>query len=310
MVAATTARGVRAVRAGFADRPPAERLAYAAGAVMVAVGLTHLGWWLVVGGPWDGAVSLRKPFAFGVSFGVTTATLGWVAGRLRVNRRLGGVAVVAMVVANLYEVGWVTVQRARGVPSHFAPEGPDAVAFALGGVAIAVTVAVVVWLALVAFRRDGGDPLVLAFRAGLLILLVGSAVGGWMIQAGNAAAIDGVAPTSTIAPGGLMKIPHAVGLHGIQTLPVLALLARRGLPPVAARRWVGVGSAGYTLLTAASILQTAAGRAPGEPGAAVAGLALVGLLLLAAAFVAALLRRGRAPSSPDAIPARSGSTPA
>jgi hypothetical protein len=34
---------------------------------------------VVTGGSWEGPVSWRKPMSFGLSFGVTLATIGWVA---------------------------------------------------------------------------------------------------------------------------------------------------------------------------------------------------------------------------------------
>jgi hypothetical protein len=66
---------------------PAQRFASLVGGALVLVGLAHLTAWLVAGGAWQGPVSFRKPTTFGISFGLTTSTLAWVTGRLRIADR-------------------------------------------------------------------------------------------------------------------------------------------------------------------------------------------------------------------------------
>jgi len=82
---------------------PAQRLGYVVGGALVLVGVAHLLAWLAVGGAWQGPVSFRKPTTFGVSFGLTTITLAWVAGRLRISGRTGWllVGVVATLLATV-----------------------------------------------------------------------------------------------------------------------------------------------------------------------------------------------------------------
>jgi hypothetical protein len=63
------------------------RAAVVVGLTLMAVGLTHAAAFVVVGGPWQGPVAWRKPFAFGLSFGLTTVTVAWLVARLRVGRR-------------------------------------------------------------------------------------------------------------------------------------------------------------------------------------------------------------------------------
>src|SRR5512132_2430668 len=64
---------------------PAQRFASLVGGTLILVGLAHLSAWLVVGGAWQGPVSLRKPTTFGISFGLTTSTLAWFTGQLQVS---------------------------------------------------------------------------------------------------------------------------------------------------------------------------------------------------------------------------------
>ncbi len=242
---------------------PAQRFAYLAGGALILAGLAHLAAWLVAGGAWQGPVSFRKPATFGVSFGLTTITVAWITGRLRVTGRTRWLLLGPLAAADATEVAWVAVQRWRGVASHFN----------------------------FATTLQAAPSMAVAIRAGLLILLVAQGVGGWMIGHGVGPASDGVTQgLTTVGPAGVMKVPHAVAMHAIQVLPALAwLLSFAALPE---RRRVGLvwaASVGYGALVAVSVAQTAAGRAPFDLGVATAALSLAGVALLGTAFVAALL---------------------
>jgi hypothetical protein len=272
---------------------PWQRLGYLVGGALILVGLGHLVAWLVVGGAWAGPVSFRKPTTFGISFGLTTVTLAWIAGHLRISDRTGWLLLVPLAAADTLEVVWVSVQRWRGVGSHFNFDTPlDSSLFVLGGAAIAVAAAAILVLTALAFTAMEATPsMALAIRAGLLILLVAQGVGGWMIQHGVGPAGDGVREgLTTFGAAGVMKVPHAVGIHGVQVLPALAwLLSFADLPE---RRRVGLvrtAVLGYVALLAVSLLQVATGAAPFHVGVAAAALYLLGVALLGAAFVAALL---------------------
>src|SRR4029453_11942235 len=154
-------------------RPP-QRFAAIVGAALVGAGLAPLVAWLLVGGAWAGPISFRKPTTFGLSFGLTTITLAWVTGHLRISDRTRWLLLGPLAVADTYEVVWVSVQRWRGVASHFNfGTGLDTGLFLVGGAAIAVTVAVIVALTVLAFTAVRTTPsMAVAIRAGLLILLV------------------------------------------------------------------------------------------------------------------------------------------
>ncbi len=185
------------------------------------------------------------------------------------------------------------MQRWRGVPSHFNFDTTlDTFLFLVGGAAIAVTVTVIVVLTVLAFTAMSAPPsMALAIRAGLLILLVAQAVGGWMIQHGVGPAGEGVTTgLTTFGPAGVMKVPHAVAMHAIQALPALAwLLSFAALPERRRVALVGTATLGYAALVVVSVLQTATGMAPLDVGVVAAVLYLVGVGLLGTAFVAALL---------------------
>jgi hypothetical protein len=275
------------------EQRPAQRFAAAVGAALIMIGLAHLAAWLLLGGAWAGPVSFRKPTTFGVSFGLTTVTLAWVAGQLRIPDRAHWLLLGPLATADTYEVAWVSLQRWRGVASHFNFDTPlDTRLFLAGGAAIAVTVTVILVLTVLAFTSIQARPsMALAIRAGLLTLVVAQAVGGWMIQHGVGPASEGATTgLTTFGSAGMMKLPHAMAIHAIQVLPALAwLLTFAALPE---RRRVGVvGSAtlGYATLVLVSMLQTAAGKAPFDVGVAAAMLYLLGIGLLGAAFVATFL---------------------
>jgi hypothetical protein len=271
----------------------AQRFGYLAGGALILVGLAHLVAWLALGGAWQGPVSFRKPTTFGISFGLTTVTLAWITGHLRITDRTSWLLLGPLAAADTTEVAWVATQRWRGVASHFNFATTLDYALFLGGAAaIAVTVTVIVALTVLAFTAMRAAPsMAVAVRAGLLVLLVAQGVGGWMIQHGVGPASDGVTQgLTTFGAAGVMKVPHAVAIHAIQVLPALAWLL--GFAAIAERRrlvLVHTATVGYGALVAVSLLQTAGGQAPSDLGVAAAVLSLLGVALLGVAFGAALL---------------------
>ena len=280
-----------------------QRFGYLVGAALVLVGLAHLAAWLLVGGAWAGPVSFRKPTTFGISFGLTTMTLAWVAGNLKISDRTGWLLLVPLAVADTCEVAWVSLQRWRGVASHFNNDTALAglLFLLMGGVAIAVAAMVILAVTVLAFTAMRALPsMALAIRAGLLILLVAQGVGGWMIQHGVGPAEAGVTQgLTTFGAAGVMKVPHAVAIHAIQVLPALAwLLAFAALDERRRLGLVRVATVGYVALVVVSVLQAAAGVAPFDVGLVAAVLYLLGVGLLGAAFLAALLAlRNPAPAA-------------
>jgi hypothetical protein len=272
---------------------PYQRLGYLVGSALVLVGLGHLAAWLVVGGAWAGPISFRKPTTFGISFGLTTLTLAWIAGHLRISDRTGWLLLAPLALADTYEVVWVSVQRWRGVASHFNFDTTlDLWLFLLGGAAIAVTVTVILALTVLAFTAmQAPASMALAIRAGLLILLIGQGVGGWMIAHGVGPASDGqTVGLTTFGAAGIMKVPHAVAIHAVQVLPALAwLLSFAAIDERQRLSLVRAATLGYLALVAVSLAETVAGVAPWQVGVATAAIYLLGVLLLGAAFLAALL---------------------
>lgn len=270
------------VRGALSDAAPGhgyQRTMYATALVMLASGILHLGVWVVDGGAWEGEVSWRKPILFGVSFGMFLLSAGWVQGVLPRSARFGWTTTVLIAGGGAAEVGLITAQRWRGVASHFnLATTVDAVVFGLMGVMIAVFGVGIALLALwAAMRLRGPAPTVVAVLVGLGLVLVASAIGGDLITRGLAyvEANDAVPPAVVVGVAGSGKLAHAVALHGIQVLGVLALLLGRcRLGPTARSRAMVVAAVGYTVLTCLVTMHAYAGRSMLELSASM-GVGLV-----------------------------------
>ncbi|WP_329363608.1 hypothetical protein [Streptomyces sp. NBC_01483] len=208
---------------------PAERLCHATGAVLVLSGLAHLVVFAVDGGPWDGPVSWRKPVTFGLSFGLTLITLTWVTSYLRIATPRRSALLVVFAADCVVEVGGITLQAWRRVPSHLNMEtGFDTVVsmtLAVGGGVLVVLLTV---FAVASFRNRPAGPLgmPLALRSGFAILLVSLASGAAMIARGVVLTRTGhqEAAYHSTAP---LKPLHGVSLHAVLVLPALAWLLSR-----------------------------------------------------------------------------------
>lgn len=277
-------------RAGrFTPAAPYQRLAYACAALLVVSGVLHAGVYLIDGGPWEGPVSWRKPIVFGLSFGITLATLAWFLTFLQPRRAVGWTAMGVLSVASVGEVFLISMQKWRGVPSHFNEDtGFDASVFSTMGMLVALVGLVSIYVTVRSFFRvDAPASLTWAIRAGLVLLLVSQGVGGQMIAEGG----------NTFGESGALKVPHAFTLHAVQVLPALALVMlvcdfseRQRL------RVVALGALGYACLIVSTFLQTYSGRNPLDLTFAASAVALIGLVILAVSALTAIRGLGRRPN--------------
>ena len=156
----------------------------------------------------------------------------------------------------MLEVAGITIQAWRDVPSHFNNTTPFnsviAYSLAFGG---AVLVVVLGSLAIVAFqgRTDAAPSMRLALRAGFALLLVGLAAGAAMIARGEILIRQGHR-TAAYDSAGFLKWTHAVTLHAVLVLPLLAWwLAQNDREEltrvriVRAAMWIYIAAAGATL---------------------------------------------------------------
>jgi hypothetical protein len=235
-------------------------------------------------------------------------TLAWVATWLPVRPRVGWTAAGLLAVAVSYEVAWVVVQHARGVPAHFNDTTVlDERLFIAGAVMVAVAIGVIAAMTLAAFARTTAPaPMALAIRAGLVGLLAAQASGVWILLHGLALVEDDADPLvqsmSTYGAAGQLKFAHAVPMHAVQVLAVLAwLLSRSGLPQRRQTQLVALAVVGYGGLVGVALGRTGLGLAPvGRLDAWTLGYLLAAALLAVPAVtaVAAVTTRRRHPPSP------------
>jgi hypothetical protein len=193
-------------------------------ATLIVSGLFHLGWMVLTGADWDGPLSLRKPGLFGFSAGLTVWSIAWVLTKLYPHRRdrlLAG----AMAGSLLLEVGLITVQQWRGVPSHFnrTTTFDATIEASMLGLILLVT-AGIVSLTLRSIRlppMDGSTAI--ALRGGMWLLTLSCGLGIMVTILGELNLMAGK-PPEVWGPAGVLKYPHGVALHAIQTLPALSWL--------------------------------------------------------------------------------------
>lgn len=262
-----SARGIigRAVTRIWITAGRVDRTAYVVGAALFLSGLAHLVFLLVSGGSWLGPLSMRKPTTFGLSFGLTLASVVWAISYIPMRASPRALLVAVFTAVSVVETVLVSLQAWRGVPSHFNFETPfdNAVSMTLaaGGGVIILTVLGFTAAALVGVGALS-PSMRLAVRAGLLGLLVSLAVGGMMIATGVTAARSGN-PQVAYDTAGAMKPAHFVAMHAILVLPGLAWLM--GFTDWAERRrirlvWVAI--VGYAALIAVVAVESYAGVSP------------------------------------------------
>lgn len=194
------------------------------------------------------------------------------------------------------------MQRWRGVPSHFyRATGFDAGVWSAMGITILVvpvTVGVLLIAALVRFR---GTPAArVAVVAGLVFALAAGYIGKDMARMGESVLdTTGHVPYSIVfGAAGSPKLAHALGLHGIQVLGLLAIgLEMGGLAARARMRVMLLAVAGFASLFAAVTVTAYMGRAWTAPALPMAVLSLAGVagLLVAAAITIKNLSIDRTP---------------
>lgn len=180
--------------------------------------------------------------------------LGWVLADLpaaaqgAVRRISWGVAVAIGI-----EIVAIFLQAARGTTSHYNVGSPlNSLLFNVMGLFIAVNTGLVVWALYLVWRHRPHGPAayVWGVRLGLLLFLVGSAVGGAMIR--NLAHTVGATDGGPGLPGvgwstraGDLRIAHFLGLHALQLLPLAGWLLARYVPRRAVL-FTWLGAALYT----------------------------------------------------------------
>ncbi|WP_087972068.1 hypothetical protein [Oceanobacillus rekensis] len=173
----------------------------------------------------------NKPFKFAASIFLYLLTFAYLVGYVK-HLRIKSLIAVGTSITMIMEIVLISIQAARGVRSHFNIDSIfDSVIFSLMGVSIAfATVFACVLAGYFTFFPPKELPNYMnrAIQFGLWISILGSSIGGYM-----SAQLQHTVGAPDGGPGlpllnwsmeyGDMRIPHFVGLHALQIIPLLAL---------------------------------------------------------------------------------------
>jgi hypothetical protein len=260
-----------------------------------------------------GAPAWLKPAKFAASIALFTLTLAWIFTYLPGWRRLRPVVGWVTSATFVAEMAIIALQAWRGTTSHFnVGTTLDLVLWTVMGIAILVQTLASVAVAYALWRQPFADrALGWSLRLGLTLSILGASTGGLMTRPTSAQLAEarasgrmtvvgahtvgapdggpGVPGTGWSLSHGDLRIPHFMGLHALQALPLLGLaLSRRRLPDATRVRMVLAASASYAGLLAILLWQALRGEAlvrPGEP--IVAAFAAWVILTAFAMFLAA-----------------------
>ena len=197
---------------------------FVAGAVLIGSGLFHLAWMWATNSEWSGPLSPRKPGLFGISGGLTIWSIAWVLKQC-IPCRYDQVFARLIAAGLVVEVGLITLQFWRGVPSHFNRRTTfDGAIESTMLVLIFLVTAGVAWLCWRSFWLiQMAQARSIAIQAGMWLLLVSCGLGFMTTILGEINIANGRSP-ETWGRAGVLKYPHGAALHAIQTLPMVAAL--------------------------------------------------------------------------------------
>ena len=262
-----------------------------------------------------GADVWLKPLKFALSVGIYSLTLSWLIGQLarggklrRVAWAAGAVSVLGLVIEMVIIVG----VAATGESSHFNVSTPFHTAlWAVMAFSIVVVWMMTLVVSIALFRNPLGDRArTIAIRAGAVLAIVGMGL-AFLMTGPTAAQLDdyqGIVGAHTVGvadggPGlpilgwstvaGDLRIPHFIGMHALQVLPimvvVLELLSAR-LPRFRSEavrfRLAAIATATYAVALVLVTVQSLAGQSIVQPSGAILA---AGIVVAAAAVIAAVL---------------------
>jgi hypothetical protein len=259
-----------------------------------------------------GAPAWLKPAKFAASIAIYSVTLAWIFTLMpewtKTRRLVGWTTAVVL----LLEMAIIAGQAFRGTASHFNVATPlDAALFSIMGTAIVVQTVSSVAVAAALWRHPFTDrALGWALRLGMTFTIAGAATGGLMttptrdqleaVRAGGRMVVagahtvgapdggPGVAVTGWSTQHGDLRVAHFVGLHAVQTLPMVALLlGRRRMSDAVRVRLIGVAAGSYAALFAILLAQALRGQSIVMPDAFTGTLLAAWALATAVAAAAA-----------------------
>lgn len=202
-----------------------------------------------------GAPIWAKALKFGLSILIYAVTWAWLIGQLQRFRRTAWWAGTVIAVTLIVELAIIVLQIVRGHRSHFNNTNPfDEALWSIMGTAIMVLWLATLVAAIVLWFTPGRDlARTTAIRAGSVLSLVGLGLGFLMTMptAAQLANSDGIIGAHTVgsADGGAglpilgwstehgdLRIPHFIGMHALQLIPIALILIELASRRVAAFR--------------------------------------------------------------------------
>jgi len=259
----------------------------------------------------------EKPLKFAISTAVYAVTWSWLIGQLQRFRRVAWWAGTISAILLLIELVIITGAAAAGVTSHFNVSTPfNTVLWSIMAASIGTLWVATFVVSIILFRNPLGDRArTLAIRAGALIALAGMAL-AFLMTGPTAAQLDdwqGIAGAHTVGladggPGlpllgwstvaGDLRIPHFVGMHALQVIPLALILIELAARRIAVLRdvdvryrLVAIVSAAYVAVLAVLTWQALRGQSIVAPDAATTTATLVIAALALAAAAVVLLQR-------------------
>ncbi|HWL39371.1 MAG TPA: hypothetical protein VNO75_03960 [Gemmatimonadaceae bacterium] len=223
---------------------------------------------------------LHKAITFDIAVGIYLLTLAFLVPSAGLSEKGRRRWIAWSVGVFAYSYSLETIQTLRGLDPRFSrvASGPDQV---LGAIFAFVAIGMIVLFVVLVkgfFRRgrsDAESPVLLAIRYGCAATVSAFAAGLWM------SALQG---RHTGAEGNILPL-HALGFHGLQAIPLIALLlVWSGASGGETRRWVHITGVAWLAACAAVAWQTVVGRSVLE----VSPATIASAFLLAAWGVVAL----------------------
>ena len=203
------------------------KLALWMAAILIASGLFHLVKLAWDGSDWNGPLSLRKPGLFGISAGLTVLSIAWLMTQLRPLRFDQGLA--KLIAGSLFvEVGLITGQYWRGVPSHFNRATfldatiENTMLLLILFATVSIFYLTLRTICLLPMERAKS----IAIRGGMWLLSLSCVLGILTSVLGDVNVAAGK-PYEIWGRAGVLKFPHGVALHAIQLLPIVAWFVQK-----------------------------------------------------------------------------------
>jgi hypothetical protein len=213
--------------------------------------LTITGWFhwilagvLILGAPFDSRTILGinpwiKPIKFSISIAIYVWTLAWYLRYLSRRKRAVNIISWGVAVSMIAEIVGITLQSARGVPSHFnVATHLDAALFSGMGAMIGFNTVMLIWVCVLFFvdHPDLPAAYLWGIRFGLLLLLLAAAEGVFMVIHGShtVGAADGGAGLPFVnwsRQHGDLRVMHFAGMHAFQVLPLAGYWMGRSRRP-------------------------------------------------------------------------------